>query len=58
METTMGQAIDEAIRNHETIYPESKVYRAEVSESDLQTAWLVLIHASHFSVPRRYYVRR
>jgi hypothetical protein len=55
---TMGQAIDEAIRKHETIYPQSEVYRAEVSESDLRTAWVVLIHASHFSVPCRYYVRR
>ena len=30
---TLGQAVDEAIRRHHEIYPESEVYSADVGES-------------------------
>jgi hypothetical protein len=50
--TTMGQALDTAIKTHESAYPGSEVYHAEVKE--VTQAYRVVLLASHFSVPMVY----
>jgi len=56
---TMGQALDEAIRMHETKYPGSAVYNATVKPlGESTTKWLVEVEAEHFSVWLRYVVSK
>lgn len=59
---TMGQALDQAIKEHETNYPGSKVYHAEIKEVILYPltaptqAYRAELRASHFSVPLVHHV--
>lgn len=56
---TLGQAVDEAIRRHGEIYPESEVYSADVGESWTRAGEIkVIVRAEHFSVPLNYYIKR
>ena len=52
--TNMGQAVEEAIKQHHRIYKESEVYGAHVRQDG--TRWRVELEANHFSVPLVYYV--
>jgi hypothetical protein len=58
---TRGQALDVAIKDHETLYPGSWVYRADVTgklilgTGRLESLQVELL-ASHFSVPLVYCV--
>ena len=59
--TTMGQALDITIKEHEDTYPGSQVYHAEVKgELKLGTGQLefyrVELRASHFSCPMIHFV--
>jgi hypothetical protein len=57
MATTMGQAIDTAIKRHCELYPESEVYSARVYESETKNGtWRVEVRAKHFSATLRYSV--
>ena len=56
---TMGQAVDTAIKTHESAYPGSEVYQVDVHVSvrfDLRGSYCVELRATHFSVPLVHYV--
>jgi len=55
--TTTGEALTKAIKDHETLYPGSEVYQAEVKEQPKGSgSCRVELRASHFSVPLVYYI--
>ena len=51
---TIGQAVDQAVKMHEEVYKESKVYGAYVSQKG--QLFDVEIYATHFSVALQYLV--